>query len=289
MSGSRGATARRGVLAGAEWAAEHLEDPEVRFIELSRDTLVYDGIHIPGAIRWDWMTQLSHRVRRDIPSPEALSALASGSGIGPDTHVVLYGDDRSWFAAWGYWLLALHHHERLSLLDGGRKTWTDSHLPVLVSVIEHEPTAITLPEPDLGTRATAGDILGRLDDERLVIVDSRPPDEHDGSIVAPPELRSEAAQRAGRIPGSVSVPWDVTVGDDGLLRHPDALRAIYAAVGVEPERDIVVYGRIGERAAHSWFVLHEVLGFPSVRLYDGGWVEWGSLIGVPIENASADA
>ena len=274
-------------LVSAEWAEQHLEDPGVRFIEVGVDTQVYDGIHLPGALAWNWMTQLTDGVRRDIASREALSELLSTSGIRPDTHVVLYGDNHNWFAAWAYWQLKLNGFEEVSLLDGGRKYWTDHHMPVQVSVIAQEPTGIELPEKDESTRAFVGDILPRIGDTGLSLVDVRSPAEFSGELLAPPGL-SETAQRAGHIPGAVSAPWVQTVNDDGTFKTADELREHYAAMGVTADQDIITYGGIGERSSHTWFVLHELLGYPNVRNYDGSWTEWGSLIGVPIENPTAE-
>ena len=199
---------------------------------------------------------------------------------------MLYGDNHNWFAAWAYWQLKLHGFAKVSLLDGGRKYWTDHHMPVQVSVIPQEPTGIELPEKDESTRAFASDILPRVGDKGLSLVDVRSPAEFSGELLAPPRL-SETAQRAGHIPGAVSAPWAQTVNDDGTFKSADELREHYAAVGVTEGQDIITYCRIGERSSHSWFVLHELLGYPNVRNYDGSWTEWGSLIGVPVENPSA--
>jgi thiosulfate/3-mercaptopyruvate sulfurtransferase len=273
-------------IVSAEWAEKHLEDPGVRFVDVSLDTQVYDGIHIAGAIAWNWMTQLSDGVRRDILGRAELSALVSATGIGPDTHIILYGDNDNWIAAWAYWQLKLHGVEKVSLLDGGRKYWVDHYLPVLVSAITYEPTGIELPEPDFATRASFDDILPRLGDERLSLVDVRSPAEFAGEVIAPPGL-AETAQRAGHIPGAVSVPWAETLDEDSTFKSAEELRQLYTSKGVTEDKDVITYGRIGERSSHSWFVLHELLGFPNVRNYDGSWTEWGSLIGVPIENPSA--
>jgi thiosulfate/3-mercaptopyruvate sulfurtransferase len=201
---------------------------------------------------------------------------------------VLYGDNHDWFAAWAYWQLRLHGVERVSLLDGGRKHWLDRGLPTTTEVPTYEATGITLDEADHALRAFQRDVLTSLGDASLALVDVRSPAEYAGEVIAPPGM-SETAQRAGHIPGAVSVPWAQVVNEDGTFKGADELRALYAAKGVTLDKDVITYCRIGERASHSWFVLHELLGYPRVRNYDGSWTEWGSVIGVPIENPSLRA
>jgi thiosulfate/3-mercaptopyruvate sulfurtransferase len=278
--------AASGALVSPAWAQEHLDDPAVRFVEVDVDTAAYEQGHLPGAVGWDWTSQLTDGVRRDIASRAELSRLVSESGIGPGTHIVLYGDNNNWFAAWAYWQLKLHGVEKVSILNGGRKYWLDHGLPTSVDVPSYAPTGIQLPEPDYALRAFRDDILPRLGDPDLALVDVRSPAEFNGEVIAPPGL-SETAQRAGHIPGATSAPWAQTVNEDGTFRNADELRAHYAAKGVTGDQDIIAYCRIGERSSHSWFVLHELLGYERVRNYDGSWTEWGSLINVPIENPSA--
>jgi thiosulfate/3-mercaptopyruvate sulfurtransferase len=273
-------------LVDADWARAHLTDPGVRFVEVDVDTSAYDQSHIPGAVGWDWTSQLSDGIRRDIATRADLEALLRRSGIGPDTHVVLYGDNSNWFAAWAYWQLKLHGWARVSILDGGRRFWLDNGLPVTTDVPDHAPTSVTLPEADFGLRAFRDDILPRLGDPSLVLVDVRSPAEFSGELIAPPGM-TETAQRGGHIPGAASIPWAQAVAEDGRFKSPDALRALYAGSGVTPDKDVVAYCRIGERSSHSWFVLHELLGYPRVRNYDGSWTEWGSMVGVPIEKGPA--
>jgi thiosulfate/3-mercaptopyruvate sulfurtransferase len=273
-------------LVSPEWAQEHLDDPTVRFVEVDVDTAAYEQSHLPGAVGWDWTSQLSDGIRRDIASREALSRLVSESGIGPETHIVLYGDNNDWFAAWAYWQLKLHGWEKVSLLNGGRKYWLDHNLPLSVDIPSYEPTGIELPEPDFSLRAFRDDILPRLGTPDLALVDVRSPAEFNGEVIAPPGM-SETAQRAGHIPGATSAPWAQTVNEDGTFKSADELRVHYGSKGVTADKDIIAYCRIGERSSHSWFVLHELLGYPRVRNYDGSWTEWGSLINAPIENPSA--
>ena len=274
--------AKDDVLVSADWAREHLDDPNVRFVEVDVDTTAYEQSHLPGAVGWNWTSQLSDGIRRDIATRAEFSELLSASGIGPDTTIVLYGDNNNWFAAWAYWQLKLFGHRDVRILNGGRKYWLDAGLPLTTDVPTPSPTGYALPEVDPALRAFRDDILPRLGDTELVLVDVRSPAEFNGEIIAPPGL-SETAQRAGHIPGAASIPWAQTVREDGTFKARDELEALYAAKGVTADKDVIAYCRIGERSSHSWFVLHELLGFDRVRNYDGSWTEWGSMVGVPIE------
>ena len=270
------------VLVDAAWAQAHLTDPTVRFVEVDVDTTSYEQGHIPGAVGWNWTSQLADGIRRDIASRADFSALLSAGGIGPDTTIVLYGDNNNWFAAWAYWQLKLYGHADVRILDGGRKYWLDHGLPITIDITSYPGTGYQLPEPDFALRAYRDDILPRLSDSELVLVDVRSPAEFSGEVLAPPGL-IETAQRAGHIPGAASIPWAQTVREDGTFKSPDDLAALYAAKGVTGDKDIIAYCRIGERSSHTWFVLHELLGYRRVRNYDGSWTEWGSMVGVPIE------
>lgn len=269
-------------LVTPDWAREHIDDAGVRFVEVDVDTTSYEQSHLPGAVAWDWTTQLSDHLRRDLASREELSKLLSASGIGPDTHVVLYGDNNDWFAAWAYWQLKLFGWQKASLLDGGRRYWLDNGFPITTDVPHYQPTGIQLPEPSFELRAYRDDIQPRLGAAELALVDVRSPAEYKGDVIAPPGM-TETAQRGGHIPGAASIPWSQAVADDGRFKSTDELRALYAGRGVTPDRDVIAYCRIGERSSHTWFVLHELLGFPNVRNYDGSWTEWGSMVGMPIE------
>jgi thiosulfate/3-mercaptopyruvate sulfurtransferase len=276
------------VLVSADWAQAHLTDPAVRFVEVDVDTTAYEQSHLPGAVGWNWTSQLADGIRRDIASREEFSKLLSDSGIGPDTTIVVYGDNNNWFAAWAYWQLRLFGQRDVRILDGGRKYWLDQGLPLTTDVPSHAPTGYQLPEPDYALRAFRDDILPRLGDPVLALVDVRSPAEFNGEIIAPPGL-PETAQRPGHIPGAASIPWAQTVREDGRFKARDELEALYAAKGITSDKDVIAYCRIGERSSHSWFVLHELLGFERVRNYDGSWTEWGSMVGVPIEKPVAVA
>ena len=273
-------------LVDAAWAEEHLSDSSVRFVEVDVDTTAYEQSHLRGAVGWNWTSQLADGVRRDIATKEDLGKLLSQSGISPDTTIVVYGDNNNWFAAWAYWQLKLFGLRDVRILNGGRKYWLDNGLPVTTDVPNYQPTGIQLGDPDFGLRAFRDDILPRVGDSSLALVDVRSPAEFNGEVIAPPGM-SETAQRAGHIPGAASIPWAQTVREDGTFKSREELAALYEGKGITADKDIIAYCRIGERSSHSWFVLHELLGYERVRNYDGSWTEYGSLVGVPIENPAA--
>jgi thiosulfate/3-mercaptopyruvate sulfurtransferase len=270
------------VLVDSDWARAHLDDPDVRFVEVDVDTTSYEQSHIPGAVGWNWTSQLADGIRRDIATREEFSELLDKSGIGPQTTIALYGDNNNWFAAWAYWQLKLFGHKDVRILNGGRKFWLDNGLPLTTDVPSHPSTGYKLPEPDFALRAFRDDILPRVGDPNLALVDVRSPAEFNGEIIAPPGM-TETAQRAGHIPGAASIPWAQTVREDGTFKSREELETLYEGKGITPDKDVIAYCRIGERSSHSWFVLHELLGYKRVRNYDGSWTEWGSMVGVPIE------
>jgi thiosulfate/3-mercaptopyruvate sulfurtransferase len=276
----------RNVLVDADWAAAHLDDPSARFVEVDVDTGAYDEGHIPGAVAWNWTSQLSDGVRRDLVSREDLARLLSDAGIGPETTIVLYGDNNNWFAAWAYWQLKLFGVDEVKLLDGGRKLWLAQGRPTTTDVPRYAPTGIQLPNADFSHRAFRDEVLRHVD-AGGALVDVRSPAEYSGELLAPAALPQEGAQRAGHVPGAANIPWATAVREDGTFRDADELRALYAAKGITEDRDVIAYCRIGERSSHTWFVLHELLGFQRVRNYDGSWTEYGSLVGVPIEKSVA--
>ncbi len=254
-------------------------------MEVDVDTSAYAEGHIPGAVAWNWTSQLSDGVRRDIVSREEFSKLLSESGIGPGTTIVLYGDNNNWFAAWAYWQLKLFGVEDVKILDGGRKYWLAQGLPTTTDVPSYSPTGIELPVVDLSHRAFRDDVLGSIGAAGGALVDVRSPGEYSGELLAPAALPQEGAQRGGHVPGAANIPWATAVREDGTFKDADQLREVYGAKGITPDKDIIAYCRIGERSSHTWFVLHELLGFDRVRNYDGSWTEWGSLVGVPIEKS----
>jgi thiosulfate/3-mercaptopyruvate sulfurtransferase len=277
-------------LVTVDWAREHLDDPKVRFIEVDVDTAAYETGHLPGAVGFNWKTQLNDGIRRDLVSREELQQLLRDSGVDDDTTIVLYGDNNNWFAAWAYWQLRYHGVDNVRLLDGGRVKVEAAGLPLTTEAPTHAPGSVTVPE---GTRedlrAYRDQVIDGIGESSHGLVDVRSPEEFRGELSAPAHLPQEAAQRKGHVPGAANVPWGTAVAEDGTFKPIDELRSIYGDKGITGDKEIVAYCRIGERSSHTWFVLHELLGYDRVRNYDGSWTEYGSLVGVPIETGAGSA
>ncbi len=270
------------VLVSTQWVAEHGSDANVRLVEVDVDTTQYATGHIVGAVGFDWQTQLQDSVARDIISQEDFEALLSHAGIAADTHVVLYGDNNNWFAAYAFWLFKLYGHEHVSLIDGGRKKWLAEERPLTTDVPECPVTTYTVSAVRSEYRADRDFIRQRLEKPGFALVDVRSVAEYTGEIIAPPGM-SETAQRPGHIPGAANIPWVQAVAEDGTFKSRDELAKLYGSKGVNgDDSDIVAYCRIGERSSHTWFALKYILGYDNVRNYDGSWTEWGNLIGAPI-------
>ena len=270
------------VLVSTQWVAEHGQDANVRLVEVDVDTTQYASGHIPGAIAFDWQTQLQDTVARDIISRKEFEALVSRAGIAADTHVVLYGDNNNWFAAYAFWLFKLYGHEQVSLLDGGRKKWLAEERPLTEDVPVYPATSYQVSAVHTELRADRDFVRARLNDPEFTLVDVRSAAEYTGEIIAPPGM-TETAQRPGHIPGARNIPWAQAVAEDGTFKSADELTKLYRTKGVTGEtKDTVAYCRIGERSSHTWFALKYILGYENVRNYDGSWTEWGNLIGAPI-------
>jgi thiosulfate/3-mercaptopyruvate sulfurtransferase len=269
------------VLVSTDWAVQHLHDADKRFVEVDVDTTQYEVGHLPGAIAFNWQSQLQDRVARDIISKEGFENLLSEAGIGPDTLVVLYGDNNNWFAAYAFWLFKYYGHPHVALIDGGRKKIVAENIQLSTEVAGYPKTdyKITHINPDF--RADREYIRQRLGKEGFNMVDVRSPAEYVGDIIAPPGM-TETAQRPGHIPGAKNVPWATAVAEDGTFKPKDELAKIYGGKGLDANQDVVAYCRIGERSSHTWFALKYLLGYDNVRNYDGSWTEWGNLIGAPI-------
>jgi thiosulfate/3-mercaptopyruvate sulfurtransferase len=285
-TGSVSGAAKGDILVTTEWAAQHRTDPNVRLVEVDVDTNAYDAGHIPGAVGWNWKTQLQQHPVRDIPTKQEWEALLSDAGISNDTTVALYGDNNNWFAAYAYWLFKLYGHNDVRLIDGGRKKWLDEGRETTTEAPQVNATQYRAQEPDPAIRATRDQVAGKLGATEAALVDVRSPGEYSGQLLAPENLPQEGAQRGGHIPGAANIPWSSAVAEDATFKPVEQLRELYAGKGVTSDKETVAYCRIGERSAHTWFVLHEILGYNNVRNYDGSWTEWGSLIGAPIETGS---
>ncbi|MBB1049681.1 MULTISPECIES: sulfurtransferase [unclassified Dietzia] len=273
---------RDDVLVSTRWAESRLDDDSVVFLEVDEDVSAYhtDG-HIPGAVALNWRTELQEEYTRDLVGRERFGELMSERGITREHTVVVYGGNHNWFAAYAYWYLRLYGHADVRLLDGGRMRWERDGLPLDTDVPRRPVTAYVADPQDLSIRAFRDDVLAGLGNDALV--DVRSVDEYTGRLAAPAGLPQEGGRQRGHIPGAVSIPWNRAVTRDGTFRTDADLREIYADFLDEPGRRVVTYCRIGERSSHTWFVLHELLDQPDVVNYDGSWVEYGSLIGVPVE------
>jgi len=270
-------------IVDTSWVAEHLSDPQVRLIEVDVDTLSYDSGHVPGAVGWNWQTQLSDRVQRDLISKSALESLLGSAGVAPTTTVVLYGDNNNWFAAWAFWQLKIYGHQDVRLMNGGRKKWTAEGRALDRSVPSDAATTYRAQNPDFSIRAWRDQVLAGIGKPDVALVDVRAPKEYSGELLAPENLPQEGAQRGGHIPGAANIPWASAVNEDGTFKSAEELRSLYGGKGVTAEKNVIAYCRIGERSSHTWFVLTYLLGYKNVRNYDGSWTEWGSLVGAPIE------
>ncbi len=277
---------RSDVLLDADQFEQMLDDPTVVPVEVDEDTTAYDGGHIRGAVKINWKTELQDPVRRDFVDRAGFEQLLSEKGISNDSTVVLYGGNNNWFAAYAYWYFTLYGHpaDKLKLLDGGRKKWELDGRELTKEVPAREKTSYTASEPRTDVRAFRDEVLQAIGQRSLV--DVRSPDEFSGKLFAPAHLPQEAAMRAGHIPTARNIPWSKAAKEDGTFRSDDELRQLYGDAGVDLDGEIIAYCRIGERSAHTWFVLHEILGNDKVKNYDGSWTEWGSLVGVPIEMGS---
>ena len=268
------------VLVDADWVAEHGTDDGVVLVEVDEDTTAYDGGHIAGAVKLDWKKDLQDPVRRDFVDREQFEALLSERGIATDDTVVLYGGNNNWFAAYAYWYFKLYGHGDVRLIDGGRKKWELDARPLSSETVTRPATEYKASEPDLTIRAFRDEVIAAIGTDALV--DVRSPDEFAGRLLAPAHLPQESAQRGGHIPTAVNVPWSKTANDDGTFKSAEDLKTLYGNAGLDFGTDIIAYCRIGERSAHTWFVLHEILGQANVKNYDGSWTEYGSLVGVPV-------
>jgi thiosulfate/3-mercaptopyruvate sulfurtransferase len=271
------------VLVSTDWVAQHLNEPGLRLIEVDVDTTAYDSGHIPGAVGWNWQSQLNDPVRRDIPDAKAFARLLGAAGVTPQTTVILYGDNNNWFAAFAFWLLQLYGHTNAKLMNGGRAKWVAEQRPLVTERPTIRPTTYPVPKKvNTALRARRPDVEKALKSKTTALVDVRSKPEFVGDIIAPPGM-TETAQRAGHIPGAKNIPWSQAVAPDGTFKPYEELLQLYKGAKVIDGKDeVIAYCRIGERSSHTWFALKYLLGLKKVRNYDGSWTEWGNLVGAPI-------
>jgi len=270
------------VLVDTQWVQDHLDDDSIRIVEVDENPALYAEAHIPGAIGLDWKKDLQDQVKRDFLGPKEFGALFGSRGISNDHTVVLYGDRNNWFAAYTYWYLNYYGHQNVKLMNGPREKWIEEGRPTTTDVPSFDSTSFEAQPGNDAIRARRDEVLAAIDSNTR-LVDVRAPQEFSGELIAMAGYEQEGAQRSGHIPGAHSVPWAQAVQEDGTFKSADELRELYTSKGVLNGNDIIAYCRIGERSAHTWFVLHELLGQDDVKNYDGSWTEWGSLVNVPIE------
>jgi len=269
------------VLVETSWVEQHLHDDSIRIVEVDENPALYAEAHIPGAIGFDWKLDLQDQLRRDFLGSEAFGKLLGNRGISSDHTIVLYGDRNNWFAAYTYWYLKYYGHEKVLLVNGPREKWIAEQRPTTTEVPSYPAATFKAKHGDDAIRARREEVLGSLD-QATKLVDVRSPAEFAGDLISPAGYEQEGAQRGGHIPGAASVPWASAVREDGTFKDRAELEDLYRDEGVLGDEPIIAYCRIGERSAHTWFVLHELLGHGDVKNYDGSWTEWGNLVGVPI-------
>ena len=269
------------VLADAGWVQAHLDDPRVVPVEVEDGTGAYDKGHLKGAVKLDWNQDLQDPETRGFVDEAGFRQLLSARGISSDDTVILYGGNNNWFAAYAYWYFKLYGHEKVKLLDGGRKKWELDGRPLSSDTVTRPATSYSAAPPDTSIRAFRDEVIAAINVTNLV--DVRSPDEFSGKILAPAHLPQEQSQRPGHIPGAINVPWSKAANEDGTFKSDEALAKLYADAGLDGTKETIAYCRIGERSSHTWFVLRELLGHKNVKNYDGSWTEYGSLVGAPIE------
>jgi thiosulfate/3-mercaptopyruvate sulfurtransferase len=271
------------MLVETGWVEDHLNDVMLRLVEVDVEPKTYSEGHIPGAVGWNWKTDTQDTLRRDLPTRESMEGILSRAGIKPEMSLILYGDSNNWFAAYALWLLKYYGVKDVRLMDGGRAKWVAEKRSLSQDVPNYPHSNYKLHEPEATLRVFRDQVLKQIGKKKAALVDVRSPKEFSGELLAPENMPQEGAQRGGHIPGAVNQPWSGAVREDGTFKPVEELRQMYESKGVTADKKVITYCRIGERSAHTWFVLKYLLGYPKVRNYDGSWTEWGSLIDVPIE------
>ena len=271
------------VLVDTQWVNEHLTAPKVHFVEVGYDTSNYNSVHIPGAVGWGWSTDFQHSIRKDLPDKGQMEHLLSRSGIESDSTIIVYGTHRNGYATFAFWLLKIYGHGDVRFMDGNREKWIAEKRPLAREVPTVVPSVYVIRETNWNIRALRDRVLDSIGKPERILVDVRTPEEYHGELWNAWKYQEEASQRGGHIPGAVNIPWDMTLRGDGTLKSVEELKRLYTKHGVTPDKEVISYCIVGGRSNHTWFVLTHLLGYPNVRLYDGSWAEWGTLIGVPIE------
>lgn len=270
------------VLVSTDWVVKNMKSPDIRFVEVDVDTKAYSESHIPGAVGWDWGTQLCDTVRRDIIPKDKFEQLMSNSGISNSTTVILYGDNNNWFAAWAFWQLKVYGHSDVRLMNGGRKKWIVEGRELVKEIPPYPKASYRAKDPDYSIRAFLSEVTKAVENRAVQLVDVRSPQEFTGEILAPPGL-PETCQRGGHIPTAKNIPWSKACNEDGTFKSVEELKKLYAGTGITGEKPVIAYCRIGERSSHTWFVLKYLLEYQNVKNYDGSWTEWGNLVAAPVE------
>ncbi|MCI0432429.1 MAG: sulfurtransferase [Gemmatimonadetes bacterium] len=281
MASTRDGYANPDVLVSTDWVASHAADPSVRVVEVDVDTAAYEQGHVPGAVGWNWTTDLCDTIVRDIVPADQLEKLLRDSGVGNDMTIVLYGDNNNWFAAWAFWQLKVYGHADVRIMNGGRKKWLEENRPLSTDAPKPKSATYKAKKPDTTIRAFLPQVQAAVGSD-TVLIDVRSPAEFTGEILSPPGL-PETCQRGGHIPGAKNIPWGKACNEDGTFKTRAELEALYGGVGVSSDRPVIAYCRIGERSSHTWFVLRYLMGHRNVRNYDGSWTEWGNLVGAQVE------
>ncbi len=272
------------VLVDTQWVNDHLNDSKVRIVEVDYNpTTSYLLGHIPGAVLFDWKRELIDSTKREIISKEILEDLLQRAGVNSDTILVVYGDFKNWFATFAFWILKYYGFQDIRLLNGSRKKWLDEDRPYILDVPSYPRGNYKASDPDKSIRAFMRYIQEAIESQSKILIDVRGKDEFDGITLAPSEYSSEYSQIGGHIPGAINVPWNLMVNEDGTFKTAEYLKNLYESLNITPEKEVITYCGIGERASYTWFVLKYLLGYPNVKSYDGSWLEWGNTIGNPIE------
>jgi thiosulfate/3-mercaptopyruvate sulfurtransferase len=271
------------VLVETSWVAEHLNDPTIRLIEADEDVLLYEVGHLPGAVKLDWHVDVQDPVTRDFVDQQGFEKLMSRWGISNDTTILLYGDKNNWYACYSFWLFTMFGHKQIKIMNGGRQKWEAEGRPFTKDVPHFAATTYHAQPMDESIRAFRDDVMNGLKDPNRRLIDVRSPQEFTGELIHMVNYPQEGAQRGGHIPTAKSIPWGTAANADGTFKSAGELRQIYGGKDITSDKDVITYCRIGERSAHTWFVLTYLLGYPRVRNYDGSWTEWGNLVKAPIE------